>query len=150
MWKKIVRIVSLLVVLIICGCSSKYALSPSEFKIQMENNKYKVVDVMDSYQYEGLRKAYKAFNKNYDITYFKLETKEQAINFYESSQVNLNLNKISNKKETNISTKYYGKYTLTTSDSYLMLSRIDNTVIYTTLDKKYKDSVKKIIKRIGY
>ena len=59
MWKKIVRIVSLLVVLIICGCSSKYALSPSEFKIQMENNKYKVVDVTDSYQYEGLRKAIK-------------------------------------------------------------------------------------------
>ena len=148
MLKKIVKV--LLIVFIICGCSTKYALSPSEFKTQMKYNKYIIEDITDNYQYEGLFKAYKASNKKYDIKYYKLKTIEQAISFYESSQVNLDINKISNKKETNISTKHYSKYTLTTSDSYLVLSRIDDTVIYTSIDKNYKAQVKKIIKKIGY
>ena len=150
MFKKICKVISIILVFIICGCGRKYPLSPNQFQRIMDNNKYEITEVTDNYHYEGLNKAYKASNKKYDINYYKLNTTEQAINFYESSQVNLNLNKINNKTKTDYSSNHYSKYTLTSSDSYLILSRIDNTVIYSSVDKKYKKDINKIVKKIGY
>lgn len=150
MWKNAIKTILLLLIFILCGCQSKSALTPTEFKNIMTNNKYKVSNITDNYQYDRLFKSYKATKHNYDIIYYKLNNKEQAINFYESSQVNLNLNKTNNKKETNVSTNNYNKYTLTTSDSYLILCRIDNTIIYSSVDIKYKNKVNSIIKKIGY
>lgn len=128
----------------------KKALNPSEYKDYMKRNHYSVSNVTDSYNYGGLLKAYKASTKDYSIIYYQLENNEQAVNFYENSQVNLELTKISNSKKTQVLSKNYSKYTSTSSDSYLVISRIDNTVIYASVNKKDKPKVDKVINKLGY
>ena len=46
--------------------------------------------------------------------------------------------------------KTYSKYSITTDDNYNYIARINNTVLYSFVDKKYKDKVNKLIKKLGY
>ena len=62
----------------------------------------------------------------------------------------INLNKEKTSIETNVELKNYSKYTLLSSGKYMVVSRINNTVIYVNADANYKDNIKNILDELGY
>lgn len=52
--------------------------------------------------------------------------------------------------ETSVSVNNYSKYTLSTNETYMIVTRIENTIMFTQTDKDYKDSVKDTFDQLGY
>lgn len=52
--------------------------------------------------------------------------------------------------ESSSSMGNYSSYTLTSNGYYMHLCRVDNTLLYVKVNDTYKDSVKKLIKELGY
>ena len=52
--------------------------------------------------------------------------------------------------QTNINGKNYSKYTLSSDGKYMIVSRINNTVVYLDVDSSYKDEIKTILNELGY
>lgn len=58
--------------------------------------------------------------------------------------------KSNSSAQTNISGKNYSKYTLSSGEKYMVVSRINNTVVYLDVNSNYKDEVKTILSELGY
>ena len=56
----------------------------------------------------------------------------------------------SDNKEESIDINNYSSYTLKTGGYYMYLSRVDNTFLYVKVKDTYQDSVKKMVKELGY
>ncbi len=152
--KKLKVILLLILVIFLSACSfDKKAIDSSEFKEIMRDNSYYVVNSKDQFsEYDYILNSYIAIDsqQNYQIEFYELEDEENAIAFYDYNKDIFEGYKISTSIYTDVSFSNNSKYTLTTDDSYRVLSRVDNTVIYISVDKKYKDEVKSILKELGY
>lgn len=70
--------------------------------------------------------------------------------FYNTNKSIFEAYKDNSSVETNFNGKNYSKYTLNTNGQYMLLSKIDNTVIYLKVDSENKDSINKLMKELGY
>lgn len=44
----------------------------------------------------------------------------------------------------------HGKYTINMNGTYIVISRIDNTVMYATISSDSKDTMKELLGQMGY
>lgn len=152
--KKIKIFVLLILLLFTAACSTsikKESIDEEDFIRIMKGEGFNVVSVKEQFtQYNYIEEAYVATNNNYKIEFYELEEDNYAVDFYET-----------NKKifeETRSNTSVYlnedypesNKYTLTTDKEYKVISRIEDTVVYLNMDKKYKDEASDILKKLGY
>ena len=153
MKKKIGLVIVILTsIFMITGCGSKTALEPNDFVDLVEQKDYQTTNVIDQFSdYSQIKSAFIAQNKKmtYQIEYYELDTEENAKTFYTG---NKDIFKgLSNKKSnTEVDLKNYQKYTQSTDNTYSLISRIDNTIIYVNAKIEYKDEINKIIKTLGY
>ena len=88
----------------------------------------------------------------YQIEFIVLEDKDTAKETFAFNKENLK--ELASESSSNISSSVnaskYSMYSVSTSDMYLYVARIDNTVVFATIDIEYKDKVKEFIKEIGY
>lgn len=82
--------------------------------------------------------------------FYELSSEENAIDAYRSLLTQIESQESNVSASYTISMKNYGIYSLITKKDYKYISRIDNTLIYVNVDKDYKDTVKDILKEIGY
>lgn len=131
----------LLFVFVSCGCSKK-SLSPTEFTRKMKNQKYTVTDLSNE-----KNKAILADGEHYSIYYYQFDSDELAKKALEHEIILLK--EMNNDvKETNTDNSEI--YVIESNGFYIVYSRIDNTYVYISAPKKYKDEVTKILKNIGY
>lgn len=149
---KVLILIVLTILLTACGVK-KEALDEDEFIIIMKKEGFNIVNVENQFeQYGYFEDAYIAIdpNSNYQIEFYELEDDNYAKRFYENNKQKFESQKsgknVSSYKEL-INT---GKYTLTTEESYKVVSRIEDTVVYLDVDKKYKEEVNNILKKLGY
>ena len=139
------------ITLILTGCKAKQAITPEDFTIAANKKEYTIVERKLLSNYEEAKTIISAqIKKDNYIELFELKTEEDANNFYTS-------NKDHYEKEYKVKTITtentginYNKYTLTVKNNYIVISRINNTVILVEVDKKYKSEVKEFLKEIGY
>ncbi len=79
-----------------------------------------------------------------------MSDESSAIGFYQNNASRFETMKANSSAQTNISGKNYSKYTLSSSGKYMVVSRINNTVVYLNVDSSYKDEVKTILSELGY
>lgn len=140
-------------ILIIDKNNNKEPITASEFKNEMEELDFEIVDVKNQFaQYDFVEKAYVALEEDsdYQIEFYKLDEEDDAMDFYDNNKKIFQSQKGSTSAETNVNFKNNSKYTLTTNGEYKVVSRIEDTVIYLNVDKEYKDEVKEILKELGY
>ncbi len=157
----IVLIVAIIIIVAVFGVikfvksvDSKEAISVEKFKSVMEGKEFLVLDAKQS-QFASVNYIKSANiaakkDRSYQLEFYELTSDSDAISFYNN---NLNIFKsyyTNGSSEANVNTKNTSKYTLNTSDKYRVLSRIGNTVLYVSVDAKYKDDVNSIIKDLGY
>ena len=152
--KKIKILMLLVMVVLLCACSSKKeAIDEEKFINIMKSQKFDIVNVEEQFeQYEYIEESYVALesNKNYQIEFYELENNAYAKSFYDNNKEIFEATQTNSSFYTNVDLTNSNRYTLTTDTEYKVLSRIDETVIYVNADKKYKNEITNILKKLGY
>lgn len=131
----------------------KDPITVTEFKTKMENKEYTVVDVQEQFaEFDYVKNAYVALEKegNYQIEFYEISDEANAVGFYGNNKALFESSKGTIVAETNITVKNYAKYTVNSGGKYNVVSRIANTVVYVSVDSKYKDAVNDVLNSIGY
>lgn len=131
----------------------KTSITASDFYTTMSQKEYNVQDSSNQFsEYNYVKQAYIAGSKNnsYQIEFYELEDDSYATQFYNNNKSIFESSKGTNSVESNVELKNYSKYTLSSNGKYMIVSRIDNTVIYVNVDNNYKDAVNSLLKDLGY
>ena len=131
----------------------KISITASDFKNSMEQKGYAITDANSQFsQYDYVKQVYIASSNDYSfqIEFYELSDENYAMNFYNNNKSKFETSKGNASAETSASLKNYSKYTLSSNGKYMVVSRIDNTVIYVNVNDNYKDTVKDILKELGY
>lgn len=154
----IIIIIALIVVGAIVGVSTllnreKDSITAEQFRSTMEQKNYIVEDATYQFsQYDYVTQVYLVADSSYSyqIEFYELSNESNAIGFYNSNASIFQSRKGNAAVETNESGKNFSKYTLLSGGNYMVVSRINNTVIYVDVTSEYEDTVKDILDEIGY
>ena len=104
------------------------------------------------YDYDYIKKATIAYEKDakYQIEFYEFDDEEGANYFFNLNKALFEESKGNSSGETIAALKNYAKYTLSTNGEYMVISKIDNTAVYLKVNDEYKDTVKGILKEMGY
>ena len=136
------------VILTLCACGKKESLSQDEISSSLISQGFDVYDVSEQMEDSNVKKVLAANNGKYQIEYYSFAKDKYAKDAYESNKDTFN--KASSKKGKEKSNENYNKYTQELSDTYNCLIRIDNTLVYLSVNIEYKSSAKKVLKNLGY
>lgn len=161
MKKTIITVVIVIIAIILIGVGvllinlnkEKESITASEFYEYATKKGYSVYDVNKQFsEYDYIKQVYVAAGKDlkYQIEFYEIQDDEYATKFYNYNKSIFESSKGNSSAETNVGMKNYSKYTLSTNGKYMVVSRINNTVIYVEVDDNYKDTIKSILKELGY
>ena len=150
----ILAIVAIVAVCILFMSSKdKISLKADEFKSTMEEKGYSLIDATEQFLgIDEVQKVYLAVNSDYkyQMEFYEISDVPTATNFYNNYKSVIEAAKGDISVETNVEMKNYAKYTLTSNEQYMVISRIDNTAIYIVVEEEYKEEVENVLKEIGY
>ena len=156
--KKIKKILIIAVIMLsvvaFTGCSKKTAITASDFNKKMVDKGYKLSDITNSLSnVKVLNKAYLATDSDYryQVEFYELKSEEDAKTMFKKNKDNIEDSKGSVvKKQININTDNYNKYTVITNGKHYVVIRVGNTMVYANNDATYEKEVKSIIDLLGY
>lgn len=136
-------------IILLSGCGKeKVALSKEEFAEKLGEQGFIVSDVTTQIEDENITFVASASNNLYQIEVYVFKDDNYAKEAYKTNKESfVNLTNEKGKEKTNDN---YEKYTQSLSDTYNMVVRLDNTLVYSSVNKEYKKSLDKVIKNIGY
>lgn len=149
----VVALIGIFVALFSTLNKEKASMSADTFNNTMVTKGYVMTDTTSQFEQYGnyMTKSYAAQKSGYQIEFYELSSVENAISMYNTNQQKFESQKSNDlSTSTTVNLKNYSTYSLTTNGKYKYLSRIDNTLIYVDVDETYKDTVKDIMKEIGY
>lgn len=155
----IIAIIAVVIIVAIVGVifinlnKEKTSITASSFYTTMSQKGYSVQDANSQFsEYDYIKQVYIAASKDYSyqIEFYELLDDSYAISFYNNNKSIFESSKGNTSAETSVGLKNYSKYTLSSNGKYMVVSRIDNTVIYVKVDDSYKDTVKSILNELGY
>lgn len=146
--KKIIKLFTcLLIIVTLSGCGSKKALKSNDIKNKLSNLGFTINDVTSYMEDKNIKNVITANNGKYQIEFYTFDSKEDAKKAYENNVKNFTINK-KNKKEKHEDN--YDKFTQELSDTYNMVIRLNNTLLYSSINLEYKRDLNKTIKNLGY
>ena len=144
-------------VFMISGCNlsskiNKQSLKAEEYKNIMEEKGYNTLDATGQFTQKFVKKVYLAVSNEstYQIEFYEIDTEKNAKDFYDNNKKIFEDSKTSGSVDSYVELGNHEKYTLKTGDTYKVISRIDNTIVYANVSKEFKADVNKVIKDIGY
>ena len=155
----IIAIIAVVIVVAIVGVifinlnKEKTSITASDFYTTMSQKGYVVQDSSSQFsEYNYVKKSYIAASKDYSyqIEFYELVDDSYATSFYNNNKSIFESSKGNASAETSVGLKNYSKYTLSSNGKYMVVSRINNTVIYVDVDDSYKDTVKSLLNELGY
>lgn len=133
--------------------SSKTTLTQDQFISKLENKGFLANDDSEQFmQYDYITSVAVASpsDLSYQIQFFTFLDESYAQKFYETNKSTFSRLASSDSPSVRTSGTGFDKFTVTTSNEFMEVSRIQNTCIYLKVDKAYKDDVKKALKSLGY
>ena len=152
MKKKIVLgIIIIVLSLFLTGCKNKTAMTAEDFTNAMTKKEYKLVDkrLLSNYYEETNIITAEIAEDNY-IEFLILKSDEDAKKFYTTNKNYFDNSITSMKVKTDINIANYNTFTMSANKKYIVLSRVDNTIIVVESQEAQKDEIKKLIKELGY
>lgn len=140
-------IICILLIITLSGCGNKEALSKDTFYNELSNLGFSVVDVTEQMEDENIKTLYTANNGKYQFEFYIFDKKENALTAYKSNRDYL---KQKNGKEKEIEKENYNKFTSTIDNEYSVVVRNDNTLIFASINKEFKNDIEKVLSKIGY
>jgi len=152
--KKYVSVFLLLLIFctVLAGCGKKEPINAESFNDIMTDKGYLVLDSAELYDADTsiLESSYIAVGDGYQIEFLEFKKEKDAKYSY-----GLNVEKFkSNKGSSHLSSSKdffnYSTFNLTSDDHFYIVSRIDNTLIYSEAPEEFKDEIKKVFEELGY
>jgi len=151
MKKRVLGVVLLVsMVLVLCGCSKKEAITADVFKSKMEDLGYKITDATGQFQGQAVESVQLALKDDYQIEFYVVPSVEQAESAYNQNKSNIKNIETSSTTMKSLEVKNYSYYSMTSKEKYYVVSRVDNTFIYVAAKVEYKDEISDIISELGY
>ena len=126
-----------------------------EFKTYMEENDYTITDLSNtnsSYSYADAYYVARKNNNSYSVIYIYSENDDVMIdnsyNNIKNSIIKSESSLSTQKKE--ISTSNFSKYSSVTNNDYKIVAKTNNTIMYSTVNNRYKERIDKIFNDLGY
>ena len=149
--KKILSVfVCFIVIFSVTGCFNKTKIDGKTFREKMEGKGFNVVETGDTDDSPEITYIAQDQNGRYQIEFYDIKSKDSAKEKFKSYKSGIDNENTTNRKTSSVSTGNYEKYTLDNGKTYYLASRIDNTMIFLSVDPEYKSDVNKIIKELGY
>lgn len=143
---KILIIVPLVILLTACGAEKK-PLDKNAAMDLLSNEGFIVSDNVGYMEDKTIKTALSAHNGKYQIEYYIFDSKKRAKEAYEGNKKSFNAN---GKKAKEEKKETYNKYTQELTDTYNVLTHVDNTLIYASINIEYKKDLKKVLKELNY
>lgn len=153
MKKKIMGVILCLFILVFLnGCGNKVVITTDTFTKVCDENGFETTNVIEQYKsYDQIREATVARNADgLQIEFYVIDSADNASSMFETNKTKFEANKGSVSSNTSVSMGNYENYAQTSNGQYMYVSRVDNTLIYMTVDENYKDIMKEIVKQLGY
>ena len=148
---------SILFILMVClvtGCFNRKELNAKEFSSLIVKEGFVVLDNTENYkELSGVKKYLVATNtlRSYKIEYYEFNDTKKAEELYDKIETKFkNSTKVKKSQYQTTSFGKYNYYSLTTDNSYKVVSRINKTVVITDSDRVNKESIKEVVKKLGY
>lgn len=93
--------------------------------------------------------SYTAKKENSDIKFY-VTSSELAQKNYDRTKKEYESLKDSSSVETTVAVNKYSKYTLTTNEYYMVVTKIDTTVMFAKVPKEEKEIINDTFKKLGY
>ena len=146
--KKIIKILMFLFIIVaLSGCGSKKVLKPSDVQNKLSSLGFSINDITNYMEDKNIKSVITANNGKYQIEFFTFNSKKNAKEAYNTNEKSFLANK-NVKKEKNEDN--YDKFTQELSDTYNVVIRLDNTLLYSSINLEYKNDLNKIIKKLNY
>ena len=147
--KKIIKFLVVIAILVtLCGCGKKEALTDNELKDKLSKMGFNLNNITDSMEDSNISVVRTANNRKYQIEYYVFKSSDTAKTAYENNMKMFEENKKYKGKKKNGDN--YNKYIQKTDDYYNVVTRIDNTLIYASVNIDYKGDVNKVLNKLGY
>lgn len=137
---------------LLTGCGNKTALSGEDFDKICKENGLEVTNNSSEYEDDNsFKEAYVAKSKdNWEVNYYILNNVTEAETMYSETKGKFEDTIGSSNINTNVTMGNYSTYTLTTNGHYMVVSRVDNTLLIIDVKESYKDDIKAFVKVLGY
>ena len=134
------------------GCSmNKEAISTSEFVEIATSKGYETIDITDKYvDYDQVKEATKISEEGFDIEFYVLNSTSDAKEMYEKNKKLIDDNKDGMSTDTTVTAGNYETYDLKTTDNYIHLCQVDNTMLYVNVESSYQNKTNELIEELGY
>lgn len=140
-------LVFVLITLVLGACGDKKSLKPSEVTKKLSDNGFSVIDVTSQMEDKSISYVSSANNGKFQIEYYVFANEKDAKEAYKNNKESFENNKTKGKESKG---KSYEKYTQQLSDTYNLITRVDNTLLYSSVNIEYKKDLNKVIKDLGY
>lgn len=163
MKKHIKSLVSISLILIMifaltgCGSLNRTAINTDTFISTAESKEYEVIDILEEYKdIEAIEKATVALKSEdgenilYQIEFYELDAADSAMLMFNENKDLFESKTSTAVMETTVNLGNFSKYSVISNGKYMVVSRIDNTIVFVDVDKEYKDTVNEFLEAIGY
>ena len=145
-------VVCVVMLFALTGCVNKIAYTTNDFKSKVESLGYATADVTSKYSSYGYVQEVTSAKSSdgFEVEFFVLDTESNAISMFNSNKATFESNQDKSTVASFLVMGNYSSYTLTSGGYYMHICRVDNTLLYVRVKDIYKDSVKSLIKKLGY
>ncbi len=139
---------------LLTGCGSKNAVNTVDFEAAASQRGFIIEDgskFFGAYDYIKQATLVAPEDQAYQIEFYELNDSAFAKSFFESNKNRFIMMKGGEAEETNDSGSNYDIYKLENYGRFMMVERIDNTVIYVnSTDSSYKQAIEDFLSDINY
>ena len=138
---------------LVTGCdSSKTAITTKDFIAKAEEKGLITADVLDQFaEYDFVKEATVAASSNgWQVEFYVLSDEENAKSMFETNAATFNAASDKKKNSTEVEMGNYKKIAFDTDENYMVLTRVDNTMIYVRVPISTKEETKEFIDTLGY
>ena len=149
---KITVIVMMVMMLVgLTACSKKTAISVEEFNDTLESKGYTIEDATGQLAPDSITAISLALSDNYQIEFYEFVDDRTATAVFQENKIIFERAADSGASaEITKNLMNYNYYSASTSSTFYMLAKIDNTMLYVEADVAYKDEIVEIVKELGY
>ena len=150
--KKKVFILGIIALIFLTGCNNKTAITTDIFTEKAKENGLLITDAISQFKDATFIKNATIAQSvdGWQIEFYILEDENYASSMFEKNKLTFESEKTNTSIEKRINGKSNNRYELTTNNSYMYLSRIDNTLLYMKSDISNKDNIKSFVKILNY
>jgi len=149
MKKSIKVLIAFVLIVLLSGCGAKKGLSKKEINNKLFGLGFDIYDVTDKIEDKSVKTVLSAnYKGKYQIEYYAFDNEDSAEKAFKSNKNELI--KSNGDKGKTKSGSNYDRYIQQLSDKYIVVTRVDNTLVYVFSNIDYKKDIKKVLKKINY